>query len=865
MEFFSNNYGELWFINSNPNTKCPCDGYKKYNLTGWNGKKGKNGKKAKKYLEDILSHFKDEYDPEISYGIKHGLQPNGSITLGLDFDIIGKNGNDITHNTKTEEIFNEFISLTCAGVWASGTDGNYGCLCLVNSEKIKQKIIDLKQDKIEVDGVELLFETHHILPPSKSKCKKTGALRARSYMNDYEKICYVNDGDEVEDFILNLMNTYKEPTFKKSINKIVPTASGIAVKNTKIKTVKIQKNKIVKTTPIWNSLDDIQNYYNNCKTDEMIEIMDYLNILDSKYYDDYNYWMRVGWALRNTNKKYFVLWMLFSMKSSKFNIIDIAGYKENWDTDMNDGDGLSMKTIYNWCKESNATEYNKLVAKYNNNNTNETDETDDEPVMCIMKLQNLQSNYEDPELAEKLKMYDMLNKKEQKKIDEMKKMFMKKKKNLDLAIKQEYFEKYHFKVMKPPCYGRVAYGKTSLVSLRELNLMYENVLIDEQRFTDIWRKSIKIKTFENVDFLPYPCEVPEYTFNTFTGLTASKIQRKNEDIDFSIFLKHMKILTGHDEKGYNYLLKYLAHLVQRPGELPRTALVFKSKQGVGKNIFFECFGNYLIGRENTLQTAEMEKVIGRFSMINNKLLVIMDEANGKDSFSNSDKIKNIITAEDIAWERKGIDGVKINNCGRYLIFSNNDTPVMIEMSDRRFVVYICADDVRNNREYFKELYASFKDEQKVRAFYDYLKSIDVSDWDSINDRPLTKAYKNIQSANIPVIARFLEYFVDNCKNSKDENDYLFNGKRIECSALFKLFSSWCIEQNMKVLFNTTKFGRALNDYNGISRAKFQGIRGYAIDIDVLYKHLKDNGYIEDIPCIDESLNCGSDTEEEDEY
>jgi hypothetical protein len=83
--------------------------------------------------------------------------------------------------------------------------------------------------------------------------------------------------------------------------------------------------------------------------------------------------------------------------------------------------------------------------------------------------------------------------------------------------------------------------------------------------------------------------------NTFNGLRA---ERLHGDGDFSRILHHIDILTGHE--GTDYLLNYLAHMVQRPGELPRVALVFQSEQGVGKNVFFENFANKVLGNEYML-------------------------------------------------------------------------------------------------------------------------------------------------------------------------------------------------------------------------------------------------------------------------
>ena len=56
------------------------------------------------------------------------------------------------------------------------------------------------------------------------------------------------------------------------------------------------------------------------------------------------------------------------------------------------------------------------------------------------------------------------------------------------------------------------------------------------------------------------------------------------------------------------------------------ALIFRSeKEGVGKKLMFEEFIGYsILGSKYVLQTTDIDEIIGRFSMINNKLLVILD-------------------------------------------------------------------------------------------------------------------------------------------------------------------------------------------------------------------------------------------------
>ena len=404
--------------------------------------------------------------------------------------------------------------------------------------------------------------------------------------------------------------------------------------------------------------------------------------------------------------------------------------------------------------------------------------------------------------------------------------------------------------MNPACFGRTAYNKTLLVNASELELQYENVCVGENnmKWTKIWRGLKYIRTFENVDFLPSPLPCPKYTLNTFNGLRAEKLP-SCEVKDIDLLLNHIKILSGNDEMGAKYIIDYLAHSVQKPGELPRVALVFQSDQGTGKNIFFENFVRKLLGGEYLLQTAEMDKVIGRFSMINNKLFVIMDETSGKDSFSNSDKIKNIITAEQVAWERKGIDGININNCGRYLFFSNNETPVKIESSDRRYVVYKCSNDRQNDSVYFKEMSKMFNDDAVIKNLYNYLMNeVDISNWDSINDRPITEAYQDIQSANTPAMAKWLEerYFeMNHLIEMESDEEVLQEHKVIPSKTLYTLYVAWLSENGFrKMEYNTTKFGRELGKYGGITKKRNKSGMVYVIDYEALKTFMIRKKYME---------------------
>jgi putative DNA primase/helicase len=313
--------------------------------------------------------------------------------------------------------------------------------------------------------------------------------------------------------------------------------------------------------------------------------------------------------------------------------------------------------------------------------------------------------------------------------------------------------------MSPFCLARKIERGYEFINKSIFINCYENL---ENKFDLIWLADKQIRTYENCDFCPPPMKINKSTFNLFNGLDGDKLIFNYKDpIDeiilskkSQIFIKQLWYLTGKSNQCLEYCLDYLAHVVQKAGELPRTALVFKGIQGTGKNLFFEGFSNKVLNKSYLLATAELDHIIGRFPQINQKLIALMDEAKGKDTFVGSDKIKSYITAPTLVYEKKGIDGMTINNCSRMIFLTNNENGVLIEQTDRRFVAMECATDFTNDTVYFKALVKAFDTPSMVRDFYLFLKNRDIIKFDSTNDRPITQFYKEMRTVTTPTEIKY---------------------------------------------------------------------------------------------------------------
>jgi hypothetical protein len=109
---------------------------------------------------------------------------------------------------------------------------------------------------------------------------------------------------------------------------------------------------------------NVKNHF-HCSYDIKI-IKNLLNILEPKYYDDYNLWVKICYALKNISEKndLYDIFIEFSKKSKKFNL-----HKANklWYANINDDAILKItpKSIYYFAKLSNEKEYYKIINPVN--------------------------------------------------------------------------------------------------------------------------------------------------------------------------------------------------------------------------------------------------------------------------------------------------------------------------------------------------------------------------------------------------------------------------------------------------------------------------------------------------------------------
>ncbi|KAJ1398420.1 hypothetical protein B484DRAFT_308910, partial [Ochromonadaceae sp. CCMP2298] len=185
---------------------------------------------------------------------------------------------------------------------------------------------------------------------------------------------------------------------------------------------------------------------------------------------------------------------------------------------------------------------------------------------------------------------------------------------------------------------------------------------------------------------------------------------------------------GDDETIAQYLAKWAGQLLKYP-HLKTTCPVLLSEEGSGKNTFFEILAS-LLGRDKVLSVTNSERdLFGTFnSLLEGKLLVLVNEAESKMRKAHVGQLKEYITESHFVCSRKGEHSRTLRSCHRFAIFANSSTPpVDVTVDNRRFTVVSCSNDLKGDATFFDAIYACLEQPDFLKTVYSYLTGLDGLD------------------------------------------------------------------------------------------------------------------------------------------
>lgn len=429
---------------------------------------------------------------------------------------------------------------------------------------------------------------------------------------------------------------------------------------------------------------------------------------------------------------------------------------------------------------------------------------------------------------------------------------------------KELFEKNHLKITHPSLYMTMMDdGSFDMQCEAKIISSYRHLkstVKDEKgkamksSFIISWINDEHIRLYRRLVFIPQPLDYDKRDYNTWRDFEQEKVNLPvGFDMETNIHVQKYKEfisnLFGGVNEYINYFIAWCANIIQNPAIRSSVCLVLYSlEEGAGKNMITKtlelCLGenyvNYITDVSNQLfgkhSSAEM-----------NKLLIVLNEVKGKDTYANTDLFKTRITDDKREVELKGKDTIQITNYSSYILNTNNLNSVNAGDKDRRFCVLDCNNSRISDKKYFKDYEHTInKNPEAIRSIFEYLKTYDIQkivpDYIFSDARPKTEMYKDLIECNREKEWDFLENLVLKNKNNNDKlkmnTDVLWRNYIVFCQTHHYDISRLSSKRFLYIFNRTIITPLDKNEVykESITQTRTNSSRGYSFDMDKLRKY-----------------------------
>jgi hypothetical protein len=281
-----------------------------------------------------------------------------------------------------------------------------------------------------------------------------------------------------------------------------------------------------------------------------------------------------------------------------------------------------------------------------------------------------------------------------------------------------------------------------------------------------WIESEKHREYDSVVFNPKVTATNSDELNLWTGFAAKPVKG-----DWSLMRAHIfeNVCKG-DQSAFDYLMAIIAQMFQEPWRKVGVAPVFRGKLGVGKSKVGQWLKK-MVGMRFTLVVNKAEQWTGRFNgQLEYVILLCCEEGFFAGSHETRSSMKDIITDDTLAYERKGLELFHGPNFTHVIITSNEDWVVPAEPGERRYFVLDVGDKHQKDAKYFAAIDAQMEAGGAEAMLYD-LMQLDISKVDFANP-PFTDALKDqIHIGLSPQMKWLSSILASGCFPFKDTDKY----------------------------------------------------------------------------------------------
>jgi len=255
------------------------------------------------------------------------------------------------------------------------------------------------------------------------------------------------------------------------------------------------------------------------------------------------------------------------------------------------------------------------------------------------------------------------------------------------------------------------------------------------------------KIFDGVAFTPNP--TAPSTINYWVPPTVKPIVGGDWKV-IGLFLRD--VICAGNMALFNYLMMYLAHMLQQPHVKPGILIVLLGGQGTGKGTFFRILQR--IWSRTILIVSDVNQIVGTFNAaLERNYVVCMDEALFSGDKKSIERLKSLVTEPVIHIEQKYQPSRSIESFHRFFATSNNDFFGQVDSDDRRFLFLRVSGQHQIDLPYFDVVHKAIDDDACMGAMVHDLLQLDLTDFNP-RQRPKTSEHLNQRLQSLSGFDRF---------------------------------------------------------------------------------------------------------------
>jgi putative DNA primase/helicase len=278
------------------------------------------------------------------------------------------------------------------------------------------------------------------------------------------------------------------------------------------------------------------------------------------------------------------------------------------------------------------------------------------------------------------------------------------------------------------------------------------------RYLNAWKNSAnkRVVLDERVVFDPAEKVDLETHVNLFTGWP---LKPAHDPDRIAPILDLLRYICGEAETTYtpntDWVLRWIARPLQRPGEKMVTSIVMHGPDGAGKNLFWSVVARIYGKYATQIGQPQLESQFNGWAA--HKLFIIANEVVAPSEANQVEgPLKMLVSEDEIQINDKGMPLRKERNLSSLVFFSNKLVPLKIFGTDRRQMVIKTPGPHPDKEAYYAPLGTLCKEEgdETAAALYDYLLNLDLEGFNAHTKPLITTGRNDIVSLSSSSTERF---------------------------------------------------------------------------------------------------------------